>query len=301
MTPLAGVIVKFAPVYPGHNEGLTEYQHLELMTKSLGADGSLRVPRPLDFYGDLNALATEEVGGRRFSAELVRDASAFATKETAGRLHWIIEHSGRWLAEFHRTTSRGAAHPFDEEFRKGVRRKMRAMRPFGFPQKTAARVERTMDELADKTAGRTAPFAGLHGDFGPQNIHVGDGWVCVFDLSYHTGAAVFDDITYFLVTLETLNPLPRNPFFSRRRALALREPFLRGYFGSAELSPADRLFLEGFYLKALVYRCVKQRRNVCRRPLPIKLLFDKTKIAGYYPRRIARQCALVTELLDSLT
>jgi hypothetical protein len=299
MTPVAGVIVKFAPVFPGHNEGLTEYEHLELMTKSLGTDGDLRVPRPLDFYHDLNALATEEAGGQRFSAELVRDASVFASRDTGRRLHRIIEQSGRWLAEFHRATSRGAGHPFDEGYRDGVRRKLRAIRPFGFPSHTAGLVERTLDELAAGTAGEMAPFADLHGDFGPQNIHVGDDWVCVFDLSYNRAAVVFDDITYFLVTLETLNPFPRHPFFSRRKALALREPFLRGYFGSADLSPGDQLLLEGFYLKALVYRSVKQRRNACRRPLPVKLAFDRTRIARYYPRRITQQCELISKLLKS--
>ena len=201
------------------------------------------------------------------------------------------------MSSFHRATARGEAHPFGDEFREGLRRKLRTLRPFGFPRETAELAERTVERLAERTAARTVPFAARHGDFGPQNFHVGDQWLCVFDLSYNTSAAVYDDITYFLVTLETLNPLPRYPFFSRRKALALRGPFLEGYFGTDRLDRDTRVFLEGYYLKALVYRAVKQRRNVSRRPMPVRLLFDRTKIAGFYPRRITRQCALVSELL----
>ena len=134
-------------------------------------------------------------------------------------------------------------------------------------------------------------------DFGPQNIHVGDGWICVFDLSYARPACVFEDITYFLVTLETLNPFPRQPFFSRKNAMALRMPFLQGYFGVGPLDSETRIFLEGYYLKALVLRCVKQRRNVRRRPLPVKIAFDMFKTGRYYPRRIERQCDLILSLL----
>ena len=79
--------------------------------------------------------------------------------------------------------------------------------------------------------------------------------------------------------------------------MALRMPFLQGYFGVGPLTRETQIFLEGYYLKALILRCVKQRRNVRRRPLPVKIAFDRFKIGRYYPLRIQRQCDHILSLL----
>ena len=108
-------------------------------------------------------------------------------------------------------------------------------------------------------------MADQHGDYGPQNVHVGEGYVYVFDLNYHVAAPVYDDIDYFLVTLETMNPYPRQWFFDRARVAAMRDPFLDAYFAGAPPDPARKVYLEGYYLKSLLFRCAKQRRNTARR------------------------------------
>jgi hypothetical protein len=295
--PVAGAIVKFAPVYPDNNEGLTEFEHLKLLHDQLGSDGPLRVPRPLDFYGDVNALVTEEVSGERFSRILLRDTSLFTGGERRQTLHQTIDWCGQWLSRFHELTGRGEDNAFDDTFRSDIQRRIRVLRRFGFPVRTEKRISETIKALEEYGDRVHAPYADYHGDFGPQNVHVGDGWICVFDLSYARAACVYDDISYFLVTLETMNAFPRQPFFSRRNAMALRMPFLQGYFGVGPLARETQIFLAGYYLKALVLRCVKQRRNVRRRPLPVKIAFDKFRIGRYYPRRIEQQCDLILNLL----
>jgi Ser/Thr protein kinase RdoA (MazF antagonist) len=295
--PVAGAVVKFAPVHPDNNEGLTEFEHLKLLHDKLGDDGALRVPRPLDFYGDVNALVTEEVKGERFSRILLRDTGYFTSGDRRQTLHLTIDRCGQWLARFHELTGCGKANAFDTPFREGLNHRIRILKRFGFPVGTEKRISDTVSALEEYGSRVHAPFADLHGDFGPQNVHVGDNWICVFDLSYARQAPVFDDITYFLVTLETVNPFPRQPFFKRRSAMALRAPFLQGYFGVGPIDRKTSIFLEGYYLKALLYRCVKQRRNVGRRPLPVRIAFDKFKIGRYYPRRIQQQCDRILELL----
>lgn len=298
--PAARFIVKFAPVFPENNEGLTEFRHLAIMTERLGVDGPLRVPRAHDFYADLNALVMERVGGERFSRALLANASWFSGSEHAARLSAWATMCGRWLREFHAATARDPGHPFGETFLAAIERRMTAFAPLGFPADVIARVRRTAAGLHAFGQTLTSPVAGRHGDYGPQNIHVADDHIFVFDLNYPDAAVVYEDVVYFLVTLETLNPYPRQWFFSRGRVAALRDPFLRGYLGASPDETQTRL-LAGYYLKALLFRASKQRRNVGARGTLPRALFDRFRLRGYYARRVARQCDLIDRLLDGVT
>lgn len=293
----AGVVVKFPPTWSSHDEAETEYRQLRLMEGVVGTtSGPLRVPRPLDYYPDWSALVTEEVGGERFSRRLLRDASRTAGPAAAARLAARVRDCGRWLAAFHQATAAGGAPPFDDTFRELVDERLGRLRPHGLPEHACRRVLETIDALSAWGAGRVAPVAGLHGDFGPQNVHVGEDWVCVFDLSYDRRTIVFDDVSYFLVTLETMGAWPRHPLFERARALALRDPFLEGYRGGAPAGDSSTI-LEGYYLKALVFRSAKQRRNVARRGRVWAAAFDRVFLARRYPERLERQCRRIQHML----
>ncbi len=293
----AGVVVKFPPTWSDNNEAETEFHHLTLMAGVVGTDdGPLRVPRPLDYYPDWTALVTEEVAGERFSRRLLRDASRFAGPETRRALAGCVRDCGRWLRAFHEATAAPGAPPFDAAFRAAVEERLGRLIPHGFPARSVRRILDTVDALVAWSTGRPAPVGDLHGDFGPQNVHTGKDWVCVFDLSYNRKAIVYDDVSYFLVTLETTSPWPRHPFFSRANALALREPFLDGYLGRAP-GAEEAQMLEGYYLKALVFRCAKQRRNVASRGRVGAWGFDRVFVARRYPARLERQCARILSAL----
>jgi hypothetical protein len=120
----------------------------------------------------------------------------------------------------------------------------------------------------------------------------------VFDLNYHVAAPVYEDIDYFLDTLETMNPYPRQWLFDRRRVAALRGPFMRGYFGSASGEDGEReAMIEGYYLKSLLFRLAKQRRNTSKRGRAAVAAFDALALRGHYPRRIRQQCETAAEAL----
>ena len=293
------IVIKFAPVLQDNNEGLTEYNHLRLMWENVECrNGPIRVPRPLDFYDDMNALLTEKVPGERFSRALLRSASLGARREDHERSIQGAVLCGRWLREFHRLTSKSDEHPFDTAFIDDVNEKLELFESFGFPRETSKRLRNTVEDL--RAYGRLikAPVSGRHGDYGPQNVHVGDGFVYVFDLNYHTSAFVYDDINYFLVTLETLNPYPRHFLFDRRKVMTLRDDFLGGYFGSNQpLTLEQKVLLEGFYIKSLLFRCGKQRRNVSKQNRLMTRLYDLARVRAYYPRRLRTQCDRVENLL----
>ncbi|MDH4037351.1 MAG: phosphotransferase [Candidatus Krumholzibacteria bacterium] len=292
----AGLVVKFPPTWSTHDEAETEHRQLSRMAAVLGIGGGpLRVPRPLDYFPDWSALVTEEVGGERFSRRLMRDTSRFAGRPAAARLAGWVRDCGRWLAAFHQATALAGEAPFGDAFRDPIMQRLEKLQTQGLPAAVAARVQETLGALRGWGTDRDVPVACLHGDFGPQNIHVAPEWICVFDLSYDRPAAIFDDVAYFLVTLETMSPWPRHVFFDRARALALREPFLQGYGRGTDGD--DATALEGYYLKALVFRCAKQRRNVAARGRLPAAAFDRVFVARRYPERLERQCRLIQKLL----
>jgi hypothetical protein len=80
--------------------------------------------------------------------------------------------------------------------------------------------------------------------------------------------------------------------------MALRDNFLAGYFGPDNpLTLEQRILLEGYYLKSLLFRCAKQRRNVTKKGRLMRLVFDLTRIRSYYPKRLRKQCESVEALL----
>lgn len=286
----AGVIVKFAPVFPGNNEGMTEYRHLCAMHERLGAGGPLRVARPLAFLDDVNALVMERVGGERFSRVLLRAGGRLAGADDARRIQHWARQCGEWLACYHAVNRRGEEAAFGGDFAARVEEKLDLLARHGFTDAVARAARDTVERLADFGRGCAVTVADQHGDYGPQNVHVGDGYIYVFDLNYHAAAPVYEDIGYFLVTLETMNPYPKQWLFDRRRVAALRDPFLRGYFGDDGDAAARRVLIEGYYIKSLLFRCAKQRRNTSKRGRAALAAFDALRLRGYYPRRVARQC-----------
>lgn len=298
--PLRTLIVKFAPVFAENNEGLTEYRHLATMHARLGDSSPIRVPRPLDFYEDVNALVMERVGGERFSRLILRDAGRLAGAGAAERLRDAARLCGSWLAAYHAATRKEDAAPFDDDFVARVEEKLSAFTPRGFCPVCAREVRKTVFRLHEFARGRLVAVADQHGDYGPQNVHVGEGHVYVFDLNYHVTAPVYDDIDYFLVTLETMNPYPRQWLFDRGRVAAMRGPFLDGYFTGAADDAARAVYLEGYYLKSLLLRCAKQRRNTAKRGRAALGLFDALRLRGYYPRRLGVQCERVASALATL-
>ena len=291
------IVVKFAPVFDDNNEGLTEYNHLQVMHDRLGPARELRVPRPLDFYADTNALLMERVGGERLSRVLLRDGGRFAGHDAFRRLEATARRCGEWLAVYHQLTRQGDTAPFGEDFAARVEDKLALFQRHGFCRVTAARVMEVVRALRTFGHDRRVALSDQHGDYGPQNAHAGDDFVCVFDLNYRTPAPIYEDIDYFLVTLETMNPYPHQFFFDRSRVQALRAPFLDGYFGEGRRDPLLELYLQGYYLKSLLFRCAKQRRNTAKRGRAALLVFDAARVRRYYPRRLAEQCQRVDALL----
>jgi Ser/Thr protein kinase RdoA (MazF antagonist) len=135
-----------------------------------------------------------------------------------------------------------------------------------------------------------------HGDYSPDNVHLDGDGICVFDLSHHAPAPVYSDVTFFLVSLDTMNPYPRHWAFDRRVASSLAAPFLSGYFGADRMrrEQADGAVIAAYTLKHLLTRCLRQRR-VAAGAGPLALAaFDGVFVTGRYRGLFGRAIERVT-------
>jgi hypothetical protein len=282
--PPARVVVKFAPVFGQHREGQAEFTNLRAMAARLGPSHHLHVPAPLDYWEDVNALITEHRPGRRFSTRILTAPPWFASTRVRASLARTSAQCGEWLRIYHDATSRGEGPAIDERFVAVMRRDLGRIPPRGPLQAMRGSIESALDDIVGNLAGRPAPVAVRHGDFCPDNIHLDGDGICVFDLSHHAHAPVHDDIAYFLVTLDTMNPYPRHWTFDRRVARALAAPFLDGYFGAgrARHEHDDAAVMAAYTLKNLLTRCLKQR-GIAAAAGPLALAaYDGLWVAGLY-------------------
>jgi hypothetical protein len=286
----AELIAKFAP-----KPLLIEFDHFTLLGGH--RSGVLRVPRPLDYFPDINALLTEKVEGQPLSHLVWRDLHLFAGRRRRESIAGWMRLCGQWLANYHRVTRGADAAPFDHRWLGKATDTVGELESAGFPSRVGLAARRVLARLHESGTRTLAPQAHRHGDFSLANVHVGDRWVCVFDINDKSLECVYEDLSFFLVTLETVNKWPRHPLFDRRAAVAMKAHFLKGYFESEpDCSP---LLLEGHVLKQLLFRCAKQRRNLRRGPRWPRVLFDATQLRRFYPRRVLQQCERLDRLLPT--
>ena len=286
------MVVKFAPIYDDNNEGETEYKNLSfLYEKFKTSNKGVHVARPLDFFDDINALITEKVDGERLNKKLLRLNSIFTSKINKEALLRDIEKCGCWLRLYHQFTKQKRKPALNEEFVTTLKKKMLTLEKFGFPHNITEKVVRFVNEISSIVDLHELNWAGQHGDFGPQNIVVSQKDIYVFDLQRYKPEIVFNDVAYFLVTLETINTLPKYPLYDFRYTKMLQKAFIAGYFDteSYDLMDVKHLLLSIYYLKHLIYRCDKQRNNIAEKGLKSVLtFFDLLKTSRHYPNRVKR-------------
>lgn len=290
------VVVKFAPIFGQHREGLAEFTNLRAMSERLASSEYLHVPRPLDYWDDVNALVTEHRPGTRFSARILSARPWFITRRGRARLMHTSKQCGEWLRVYHEVTARGDGPAIDDHFLARIRRDIDRIPVRGSFAELRRPIEEAAAVMRDTLSQRRVPVSVRHGDFSPDNVHLDGDGICVFDLSHHAPAPVYDDITFFLVTLDTMNPYPRYLAFDRRVAQALRAPFMDGYFGAegAIRKQEDDPVMAAFKLKNLLRRCLRQRR-VASAAGPLALAaFDGLWVRGRYRDLITRAIERVT-------
>lgn len=293
------IIVKFAPVFQENNEGKTEFENMtRLWNRPERHEPGLGFVRPLDFIPDTNAVISEFVEGEKFSLVLLRNSCLGAPPDAYGALQDAATRAGRWLRVMHDAAPAGTPTLAQTSAAREFDALLDAFTPSRLLAGQVGDLRAFLKTILPALGGLPAPVALVHGDYGPGNMAWGgDGRIYVFDLQYNTTDVVYQDLAYFLVSLRTLNPYPTYPLFSRRKAVALEQPFMHGYFGRS-LERHERLLLRFFYLRNLVQRALRHFTDLSsRRHGPI---VARVAVGMMYPGLLRREMQRVTALAEAL-
>lgn len=273
------IFVKNSPVYEVNNEGETEYQWLRFLFPKLSLiDKNIGVPRPLDFYADVNALLTVKLEGKSFKQVLLKYNCLVGSTEYKRKLDYYIDLCGQWLKIFHNLTHTSEPKFLDDLFFQRIYDQLEQLQFYGFPHAILMQISDLHRNIEAFAIRHPMRIANQHGDFEPSNIIVNRDRIYVIDLSYKTKESIYHDITCFLVGLQTINPLPWYPAYDYRWTKHLKNIFLESYFGH-HLNVAHVLFVEVYSLRNMITRCqihyeklLRRQHQVFLKPLGIAVL-----------------------------
>jgi thiamine kinase-like enzyme len=249
------VFVKFPPVYEENNEGETEYKWLKFLFPKLSLiNPNLGVPRPLDFYTDINALLTAKLIGKSFKQILLKYNSFTGSVDLKKKLDYYINLCGQWLKIFHNLTRMSEMKLLDDAFFRKIYAQLELLQSYGFPRDILMRINNLHQGIETFAIRHPMEIAGQHGDFEPSNIIINRDRVYVIDLSYNKKESIYNDIACFLVSLQTINPMSWYPVYDYMRIKHLKNAFVQSYFGH-HWNPVHELFIEIYSLKHIIVRC----------------------------------------------
>jgi len=304
----ASLVVKTAPESSENIEGLTEYENMSVLKKLFTSLPSHRFENralgfinPLEYNHKLNVLVSEFVPHRRLSEKIFIACSGFGDSNILESFSKEIYAAGKWLRFFHQIKSDTENNLGSTDYYKRTEFYIEHAYNSNLNIPAICNAEELLNCYKEKISKLDLPLGRYHGDFGLQNIGIGnDGKIYVFDLQRNYDECIYHDITYFLVTLETLNPFPKHCSFNRKKALALGQEFLMGYRNdcSANSEWSDLLF-HIYYLQSLLERVRKQciNRKIGKRDAISNLILKKY-LYFIFEKKIQRELNTIERLLS---
>jgi len=203
---------------------------------------TLRVPRPVAYFPDLQAVVMEKVAGRLLS-EVLRQARFWPRRATVERVAHACRLCGQWLKHLQdasRTLAPAATLDLVRPCEAALTNLAVPPRPAVSPAFVASVRSHVLD-LWRRLEGRDVPVAATHGGLAPYNVVVApDGHsVTVIDFaSFRVDAVEFD----YLKFRTRLEMLAQGPSFRRRVIERLLQAFDEGYGPPVDVeSPVARL------------------------------------------------------------
>ena len=260
---MESVVVKFSPVFDDNIEGLTEFNNMQLMRNVLKGDVKLAAVMPLEYISEIDALVTEYVPHQRLSEKILQKCVYSLSVNMLDDLNLQVVNSGKWLSAFHNATTGSHCTLGETEYLKRILLLVEYLRKIGILKDAVCKVANFLTDYKSELESLVLPMSRVHGDFGPQNIGVGENEkIYVFDLQRQHNEAIYHDIAYFITTLETLNPYPKHKCFNRSQAISLSAGFMRGYKEfSVYANEWDDLTYHLYYMGNLLQRSQKQCLN----------------------------------------
>jgi len=188
---------------------LREYGILEVLSVETKDFAKCKVVRPVACFEDLQTIITEEFNGETLSRILKR-GTTMLSKSSVPRMEGYSQLCGKWLSNFQSVSQHLPGRPYYQvETISNIHSQLQiAMERRLMKEDIVLAVRKHIDKLAALT-GDDIPITGMHSDFIPSNVIVGNGEIAVLDFAEFRKGPTYRDAITFLHALDNYlwNPI----------------------------------------------------------------------------------------------
>lgn len=208
---------------PAAERARREFDALQALQRMSGHGSG--VPRPLHLVPEDACLLMEPCQGQSLEI-LIRQARLARDSARTRELTSAVRRTGVWLRHFQEATARSGdpVRALDRLVNTAASH-LEQCRGDLLPLSVTEPVRSQLNGLKDRLAPASLRLIGVHRDFWPGNVFVGDDLVQVIDFEGADEGLPYEDVAYFLVQLEQFFPGP----FLQAQFKPLGAAFLAGY------------------------------------------------------------------------
>jgi tRNA A-37 threonylcarbamoyl transferase component Bud32 len=205
-------IFQFPDQKLGYEKMAREYRVLKALNEQNHRLVEFDVIFPIACFEDLQAIVTEEFSGQAFSHILKHGTRFHFGFRSITQIEQYCQFSGRWLSHFQKESNRINGRPYSHsETVIDIHAQVTNARERGF---LSGQIYDQVREHVERVASEVCydiPISGMHSDFIPSNILVGDRNVTVLDFADFRKGPIYRDVITMLHALDNYcwNPLVR--------------------------------------------------------------------------------------------
>jgi hypothetical protein len=229
--------------------GLVEYETIKaLFNNSEMAQNNFFVPRPLDFFHDINAMLTEKIEGVSLSRLLKKENSLFASSDTISYLNSLMKDCGKFFKIYYGLNPVEKKSPLPENLFYELFGKIELHYEYLSSRAMIQKKTNEMfvkyidiDKAKDRINSHIFELVKHHGDPRVGNFIVNGNNITILDFNFKAyDNIIHSDISTYLMSLDILSLRPKNFLFNFSNIKLFKEAFLKGYFTSlSEITALD--------------------------------------------------------------
>jgi thiamine kinase-like enzyme len=264
---------------------MPEFTALKALHKhQLLTEGNFSVPPPLYYFDDIKVLLTERVAGEKLSDIIRKQNRKGAGKGAKAELEDLLFRCGKLLRAVHTIRKTEEKAPLSYYL---LERTTGAADYFKEAGSLSAGEYKSFVNAVTKgvenVSGKSFAQVLQHGDYNVGNILVHEGRITVLDFTFSREELIYNDISRLIMSLEIINPYPKNLLFNFSMIPVLREKFLSGYFGKTDdIAQSERLVLELFRARNTILHFMKQHGRCVRKKRKLYLAM----VSRIYKKRL---------------
>ena len=256
------IFAKVIPSSENYTGGKDEYEVLKTLYGNDKLErGHFFVPRPIDYFAELNTILTEKAEGMKLGNLLVKPYSMFSFCKNTQTHELLMTRCGNCLKVIHDVNAISKTCFVPDELQNKINAHIDYLtNKKVLSRKTKERISEVVVNTLNKTRNLKFPLVRQHGDYGIGNILISGEKITVIDFTFSCEDLIYNDISHFLMDIEMFYYRhPRMLFFNFHTIGLLKRRFLEGYFANlSEIKDVDWVLIHLYKIRNVIINYQRQ-------------------------------------------